>query len=424
MLFVAHGITTIDAAGAHKLGELVTKLRSAGYAVCFSGLNEDVLDALTAAGVAELVGEEHIYPTQALALAGIYARAHVGSSEAHCPLRNAAPRLTEVSLHPDGSLRDAKRHHLAVCEHIGVLRFDGPFLLASHKAIQSELITWAKKRASVRSLVFLAQGLHKLDDNEVENLRAFVHAAQEAEYLLVFSGFSDPVFDQLARRGVADEIGLENIFPSESLAIQAVFASAHAAGCDEEAKCPLRGIVPRVTELALHADGSLRDACRHGLGLCERIAAIRFDGPLNFAAVRLFEDELRAVLERRPGAKQILIAGHTLAGLDAIAVEEITRAFRHLREAGYSVWLSGLRDDVLDTLRLTGADGGAIDGIFPTQAAAIDAIYAQAHEGASEEHCPLREVVRAELRDAEKPGGREVSAKPGEVGARALTGSQ
>ena len=393
VVFVAHGVPEIDAAGAEELGALVERLRKDGLAVSFSGIKEPVREGLEQAGVDQIIGPESIYPTQIMAIAGIYARAHTGSSEQRCPLHKLAPHLTELSVHHTGTLREARQHHLKLCQHTAVLRFDGPLVLHSGAAIQSEFIRWAKTRPSVLNVVFLAQTLPELGETESSHLLSLVEAVREAGYRVVLANFSDQVFEDLGRRGVADAIGPDDIYPLDVLAIAAIHTEAHQR--DPEGECPFELILPRLTQLSMHSDGSLRDASRHGLALCRRIVAVRMEGPLNFATIGIFEEKLKAALEGRPEARHVLLAGHTLQGLDPIAAEETPRLFARLIRAGCSVSVSGLHDKVVDMLKIIGRpeDYQGVD-TYPTQAAALEAIGPAAHQGSDERVCPLTAAVR------------------------------
>jgi MFS superfamily sulfate permease-like transporter len=395
VVLVSHGISDIDDSGAEKLGDLVQKLRADGYAVSFSGLKEEVVEVLDRNHITGILGLENMYSTQVMAIVGIHTRAHTGSSEADCPLRSLAPRLTELSLDDKGILREAEQNHLPLCNHIGLLRFDGPLSLYNRKATQSEFIRWAKTRSSVRSVVLLADKFDKLDSNEAKNLVALVKEVREAGYRVLVANLSDQAFEDLAHSKFADIIGPDSTFPTDTLAIAAIMLDAHADDPAED--CPLQDLLPRFSELSLHPDGSLRDAHRHGLALCERIAVVRFDGPLNFATIGFFEEKLRQVLERRPSTTHILIAGHTLAGVDAIAAEEFHRLSARMHRDGYSVSISGLKDDDLEALgsaELGGTTG--VYAILPTQAVAIERIHADAHRDSDEEACPLLKVVLKE----------------------------
>jgi MFS superfamily sulfate permease-like transporter len=393
ILFVGHGISDVDALGAERLTDLTRKLVGHGFAVSFSGLKEDVVDVLRGSGIMEIVGEKDLYPTQLIAVSSIFTAAHTGSSEVDCPLQDLAPRLTELSWHHTKTLRDVQRHLLPVCRKIGVLRLDGPSVLYASKPIQSEFIRWAKARSGVEYVVFLVGGLHKLSGREARTLGTLVAAVREAGYRIAFANFTDRAFEDLVRSGVADEIGVDDIYPTAAMAVASLYHDAHADGA--EAECPLHGLLPPMVELSLHPDGSLRDARRHGLALCERIVAVRFDGPLDFAHTSYFEHELRRVLAGRPEAKHIIFAAHTLGHLDPLAAEELCGLLARLGGEGYVVVTSGLRDDELDLLRRASRNT-ALErlAVLPTQAKAIEQVHEAAHRGAREDPCPLVEVVR------------------------------
>jgi tRNA A37 threonylcarbamoyltransferase TsaD len=75
-----------------------------------------------------------------------------------------------------------------------------------------------------------------------------------------------------------------------------------------------------------------------------------------------------------------------------------------LRDAGYDVSFSGLKDSVLDVLKRTNLyEEIGEDHMFPTQAAAIQAIHAKAHENAQEEECPLLRVCRKNSAALDQP---------------------
>ena len=180
---------------------------------------------------------------------------------------------------------------------------------------------------------------------------------------------------------------------SEYLCIDELYVAAHEGLGEPD--CPLRNLIPRVVELALHPDGSLRDARLHKLALCPRIVAVRFDGPLNFATIRLFEDQLADCLKRRPDAHHVLLAGHTIDRLDTEAAEEMVKLLERLCESQVRVAVSGLRDDVAEMLRRATGRGRAKAWFFPTQARALEVLHGDAHSDFTGETCPLRTVVLA-----------------------------
>jgi MFS superfamily sulfate permease-like transporter len=158
-----------------------------------------------------------------------------------------------------------------------------------------------------------------------------------------------------------------------------------------------RTMRPRVVELSLHPDGSLRDADRHKLNLCTRIAAVRFDGPLNFANTSYLEDEILSRVADSPNLRYMLVAGHGISEMDASGEEMLSHVLDRLRDAGYGVVFSGLNEHVLDVMKRTRLyEKIGEKNIYPTQAMAITAIHEDAHVGSVERECPLLKVVPLE----------------------------
>jgi hypothetical protein len=74
------------------LERVVKRLREAGYGFSISGLSDEVLGALQKNQLYELIGEENVYPTQAVAIESIHAEAHESSKERECPLLHVVPQ--------------------------------------------------------------------------------------------------------------------------------------------------------------------------------------------------------------------------------------------------------------------------------------------------------------------------------------------
>lgn len=151
-----------------------------------------------------------------------------------------------------------------------------------------------------------------------------------------------------------------------------------------------RTMRPNVAELSMHPDGSLRDSERHMLEQCKHIAAIRFDGPLNFANTSYLEDEVLSRVADLPDLRVVLIAAHGINEMDASGEEMLSNLLDRLRSAGYEVVFSGLKENVLDVMHRTRLyDKIGEENVFPTQLIAIRAIHARAHVGSKEKECPL-----------------------------------
>ncbi len=153
-----------------------------------------------------------------------------------------------------------------------------------------------------------------------------------------------------------------------------------------------RTMRPRVAILSRHADGTLRDARRHGLPLSEHIIALRFDGELYFANVPYFEDALLAAVAAHPGARHLLIVGDGINQLDASGEEMIRHVVERLRDSGVSVVFSGLKQQVLQVMRETGLyDFIGESNMFRTHDITIDALFERIDDPTFDRAtCPLR----------------------------------
>ena len=143
--------------------------------------------------------------------------------------------------------------------------------------------------------------------------------------------------------------------------------------------------MPPVVELALHPDGSLHAADRHGLTCCRHIAAFRFDAPLSFANTAFLEQEILARVADRPTLRHVVLVIHGVSGIDEAAAQKLAVLVRKLRADGFAVCFSGAKDEVRTVFERTDiASMLGEESMYPTQAAAIAGIYARAHTGSSE----------------------------------------
>ncbi|MFO7965204.1 MAG: SulP family inorganic anion transporter [Desulfobacterales bacterium] len=86
IIIAANGINDIDASGEEALSLIIDRLRSAGYGISFSGINESVMEVFKRTHLLENIGRNNIYPTMEKAITSVHAQAHQGATEPVCPL--------------------------------------------------------------------------------------------------------------------------------------------------------------------------------------------------------------------------------------------------------------------------------------------------------------------------------------------------
>lgn len=135
-------------------------------------------------------------------------------------------------------------------------------------------------------------------------------------------------------------------------------------------------IRPRIVEVGLHADGTLRDAARFNLPpLHERISVLRVDAALDFVNAAYFVEAVLRVWRSNPRLQYILIAADGINGLDASGVEALTTLTERLREDGVRLAISGVKKQVVDVMERTGlVKTIGEDNIFSSDRHAIEAL--------------------------------------------------
>jgi SulP family sulfate permease len=112
---------------------------------------------------------------------------------------------------------------------------------------------------------------------------------------------------------------------------------------------------PRIIEVGLHADGSLRDRHLWKLPpLAPRLIALRMDAALDFAAAGALERHVTDELARHPEARHVCIFAQPFNWIDATGVESFGQMRRALAERGITLHLSGLKLPVETVLRRAG----------------------------------------------------------------------
>ena len=139
--------------------------------------------------------------------------------------RRMAPRTVLVGLHEDGTLRDAERNMLPpLHERICALRFDAALFFGNVSFFEDAVLKLERDNPHLAYILVAAGGINQLDASAVEMLRGLVRSLRESGITLAFSGAKRQFLDVVERTGLAKEIGQENIFRTDDLAVKMLFA--------------------------------------------------------------------------------------------------------------------------------------------------------------------------------------------------------
>ena len=113
---------------------------------------------------------------------------------------------------------------------------------------------------------------------------------------------------------------------------------------------------PRIIELGLHPDGSLRDRhLWHLPPLAPDTYALRMDAALDFAAAGQFERNIVEYLGAHPQTRHVFLFEQSINRIDATGVEVLLRLMTQLQQRNVTLNLVGLKLPVEKTLRAAGA---------------------------------------------------------------------
>jgi len=135
---------------------------------------------------------------------------------------------------------------------------------------------------------------------------------------------------------------------------------------------------PRIIEVGLHPDGSLRDRHLWQLPpLAKNLYALRMDAELDFAAASSFERAISDHLTQHPDDQHVCLFAQPINRVDATGVETFGQLHRQLTSRGITLHISGIKLPVENALRRAGELGdGPWLKLYRTDAEALNALKA------------------------------------------------
>jgi sulfate permease, SulP family len=144
---------------------------------------------------------------------------------AHFLYQRLHPRIIEVGLHPDGSLRDRHLWHLPpLAPHLYALRMDAELDFASASDLERAITEHLAERPGVRHVCLFAQPINRIDATGVETFAELRARLAASGITLHLSGVKLPVESVLRRAGVLDDGPLLRTYRSDTEAVAALAA--------------------------------------------------------------------------------------------------------------------------------------------------------------------------------------------------------
>lgn len=147
------------------------------------------------------------------------------------------PMVASLARASDDALRCVSTHGLKECEHVAMVRFDGPLFFANSSYLEDKIMEIMREKKKLRNIILVANGVNDIDASGEETLSLLVDRIRSAGVEFSMSGVNETVMKVLKRTHLPEKIGRHHLFPTMEKAIDAVHAEAHHSS--DELACPL-----------------------------------------------------------------------------------------------------------------------------------------------------------------------------------------
>jgi len=151
--------------------------------------------------------------------------------------KSMRPRFASLSRTEDQSLRDATVFGLKECQHIALVRFDGPLFFANASFLEDQITERMIRSDKLRHIIIAASGINDMDASGEEALSLIVDRVRASGLDISMCGVNEAVMKVLGRTHLLEKIGHDHVYPTMETAICATHESAHQDG--QEESCPL-----------------------------------------------------------------------------------------------------------------------------------------------------------------------------------------
>jgi anti-anti-sigma factor len=152
--------------------------------------------------------------------------------------KSMRPKVCSLSRAEDSALRDATVHGLRECDHIAVVRFEGPLFFANASFLEDQITARMQDTPNLKHIILVAEGINDMDASGEEALSLLVDRVRSAGVDISLSEVNESVMAVLKRTYLLEKIGEDHVYPSTEQALSAVHADTHGSQRGEDS-CPL-----------------------------------------------------------------------------------------------------------------------------------------------------------------------------------------
>jgi sulfate permease, SulP family len=151
--------------------------------------------------------------------------------------KSMRPTVASLARYEDQSLRNCKTFGLKECEHIALIRFDGPLFFANASYLEDKIMELMRAKAWLKHIIIVSNGINDIDASGEETLSLLVDRVRSAGVDISMSGVNESVMEVLKSTFFREKIGEDHLYTTMEKAIHATYAATHSSGFEEI--CPL-----------------------------------------------------------------------------------------------------------------------------------------------------------------------------------------
>lgn len=139
-------------------------------------------------------------------------------------------------------MRDAEAHALKTCEHITVLRFDGPLYFANAGYFEDKVLERLSASPNLKYLLIDAEGINEIDATGEEMLHELLVRLDKMGIELVFARAKMPLASMFNRMHLTELLGNKTQFRTRTKALSYCWQNIIDQGLCEKncpGECPL-----------------------------------------------------------------------------------------------------------------------------------------------------------------------------------------
>lgn len=138
--------------------------------------------------------------------------------------RTMRPRVAHLGRYDDGTLRDLAVHpDMPTDEKIIVIRYDGSLYFANVAFFEDTILAAVAHKPDAKFILIVGDGINQLDASGEEVLHHLNQRLKDHDITLVMSGLKRQVLQVMRQTMLFDHIGQDNIFPTEDMALAAIY---------------------------------------------------------------------------------------------------------------------------------------------------------------------------------------------------------